>query len=474
MFLANLSLFTLSQGHTWIWDFVFQNAISSACLVVSLWLLSAERVQGWRWVLAAMAAFTAALSFGTGPAVGFLLLPAAWWATAGRQTRSRVALTALWAGMAVLAGWLALRFFVPANANVGTPEGSARVGELVSRPMDVMLYVLALLGLTLGQGTLVEAVDLCVLWGGVLLALFLACAGFALTRRDAALRREAWPWIAMGLWALINAAAICYGRMRALLETALATRYGAFMLFFVLGTFMLAAWVATRSGEGRFARMLRRAAGPGLAVLVVFHLLAWKTGADSLELYRRRLNSERVALTFLHALPPPRGLLWLEAGGTPKLARFLKDHKRLPGVEFVEDAALSRWRMGEDSSDRWANWELARHADGSLEMTGVCGLSKDRYATPDLVVITASAEGTPETIVALTAPRIPDDFFERAFRRNVYHDHYFAWRWVVDRAVLPAASEVKLQAYILDLEKRRVRRIKGEASVGPAVQKAGG
>jgi hypothetical protein len=186
------------------------------------------------------------------------------------------------------------------------------------------------------------------------------------------------------------------------------------------------------------------------------------------------MNSERVALTFMHALPPQRGLLWHEAGGTPKLARFLKDHKRLPGVEFVEDAALSRWRMGEDSSDRWAYWELARHADGSLEMTGVCGLSKDRYATPDLVLVTATAEGTPETIVALTIPQIPDDFFERALRRNVYYGHYFAWRWVVDRAVLPNAKEVKLQAYIFDLSMRRVRRIKGEATISPAVQQAGG
>ena len=140
-------------------------------------------------------------------------------------------------------------------------------------------------------------------------------------------------------------------------------------------------------------------------------------------------------------------------------------------MNFVEDAALSRWRIGENSSDKWAHWELAHYADGSMEMTGVCGLTTDIFETPDLVVVTATASGSPETIVALAAPQIPDDFFERAFRRREHYDHYFAWHWVVDRTALPPGKEVNLQAYILDLSKRKVRHIKGSATVGPELQK---
>jgi hypothetical protein len=475
MFLANLSLFTLAQGHTWIWDFVFQNAISSTCLLVGLWLLSAGRVSPWRWALAAFLAITAAFSFGTGPVVGFLLLPAVWWAGERQDLRHRLLRTSVWALMAILAGWLALRFFVPEGSSVGHPEGAGRVADLFARPFDSALYVFALLGHTLGQGTDIEAVGLCALWGAVLLAVFLACAAIALSPSNAHRRREAWPWIAIGLWPLINAAAICFGRMRALLETALAPRYGAFMLFFVVGTVMLAAWTVYRAEDGRLARLLRAVSGPAIAALVIFHLLAWKAGSDSLEIYRRRMNSERVALTFTNALPPQRQVQWQlnDSDGTAKLARFLHDHDRLPGVSFVEDAALSRWRMGEDSSDKWAHWELARHADGTMEMTGVCGLTKDIFDTPDLVVITATANGRPQKIVALAAPQIPDDFFERAFRRRENYDHYFAWHWVVDRATLPPEGEVELQAYILELAKRKVRHIKGTAKVGPALQKSG-
>ncbi|HSI62633.1 MAG TPA: hypothetical protein VLE43_05925 [Candidatus Saccharimonadia bacterium] len=470
MFLANLSLFTLAQGHSWIWDFVFQNAIPGACLAAALWLLSSDQVKAWRWVMAAFLAVTAAFSFGTGPIVGFLLLPAVWWASESSGPRCRWARVGVWCLMAVAAGWLALKFFVP-GGSVAHPDNAGRIRDLAARPVDSVLYVCALLGHTLGQGTDVEAVDLCVLWGVVLLVVFLACAAFALTRRSAAMRREAWPWIALGLWAGINAMAICFGRMRALLETALAPRYSTFMLFFVLSTVMLAAWTIFRAGDGRLVRVLRAAATPAIAVLVVFNILAWETGSHSLETYRRRMNSEFAALTFTNALPPQREVQWqLDlADGTANLARFLKAHDRLPGVNFVEDAALSRWRTGEDSSDKWAHWELARHDDGTLEMTGVCGLTRDVFLTPDLVVVTAVTDGNPENIVALTAPQIPDDFFESAIRRREHYDHYFAWHWRVDRSVLPVGKEVTLQAYVLDLEKRKVRKIKGIAKLSPEV-----
>jgi hypothetical protein len=298
-----------------------------------------------------------------------------------------------------------------------------------------------------------------------MLLLFALCAVHLLLRRDADLRREVWPWIALGLWPLINAAAICFGRFRALLDTALAPRYGAFMLFFVVATVMLVAWVVMRDGGGRMTRVLRFSVRPAIAVLLVLHLLAWKAGSDSLEIYRRRMCSEYAALAFTNALPPQREVQWQwdQADGTARLVRFLQEHDRLPGVTFVEDALLSRWRIGEDTSEKWAHWELARHDDGSLEMRGVCGLTKELYQTPELVVVTAGAGEEPEKIVALAAPRIPDDFFERSFRRREHYDHYFAWRWTVDRAVLPKAIDTRLQAYVFDSAKRRVRRIKGEA-----------
>lgn len=468
MFLVNLSVFTLAQGHSWIWDFVFQNAIPGACLMTGLWSLSAPAATWWRWSLAAVCGLIAAFSFGTGPAVGFLLLPAVWLATAGHVRARRLQIGALWAAGSAMAAWLALFFFALPGISTGPPEGMRRIGDLLGRPWDTACYILVLLGHTLGQGTVVEPVTMCALWGAVLLVAFLIGSGIVLRRRDAALLRATWPWMAMFLWALLNAAAICVGRLKVSMETALAMRYGAFMLFAVAGVVLLAAHIAAHAlGDGS-RRWIRRVLAPGAAVLVVFQLLAWRAGADSLEVYRHRMDGEKAALAFINVLPMPEAVLWQldDVGGTAKLARFLKEHDRLRDVTFVVDAALSRWHRGSDVSDKWAHWELMRGSGGAWEMQGVCGLSKDLTSMPDLVLVTAAAPGEPEKIIALVPPLLPDDFFEREILRRRYHSHYFSWRWPVDRGALPAKGGAVMRAYAFDAAGRKVRRIWGEAEVG--------
>lgn len=468
LFLVNLSVFTLAQGHTWIWDFVFQNTIAGACLMTGLWSLSAADAKSWRWVLAALSGIIAAFSFGTGPAVGFLLLPAVWLALARHALIRRWQITTLWAAGFALVGWLALKFFVLAGRSAGHPDAMGRVGELVSRPWDTACYILALLGHTLGQGTVFEPVTMCALWGAVLLAAFLICSGVVLSRRDAALLRATWPWMAMFLWALLNAAAICVGRLRVSMETALASRYGAFMLFAVAGVVLLAAHAAMHTGEGVAGRCLRRALAPGAALLVAFHLLAWRAGADSLELYLRRMDGEKAALAFAGVLPLPEAVLWQldYADGTVKLARFLKEHGRLRDVNFVADTALSRWHRSGDVSDKWAHWELMRDSGGTWIMQGVCGLSKDLTSMPDLVLVTAATPEEPEKIIALVPPLLPEDFFDREILRRRHYSHYFSWRWPVEREALPAKGEVTLRAYAFDAVGRKVRLIQGEAKPG--------
>lgn len=464
MFLANLSIFTLAQGHAWIWDFVFQNAIAGACLMTGLWALSAHEPRWWRWMLAALSGFVAAFSFGTGPAVGFLLLPAVWMALGKRILAVRCRVTAFWGAGFALTGWLALRFFVPPGQAVGPSDGLGRVWDLVSRPGETANYVLALLGHTLGQGTVIEPVTLCAGWGAVLLGTFLIGAWAVVRRRDAALWRVSWPWMAMFLWALLNAAAICVGRLRVTLDTALAMRYGAFMWFAVAGVVLLTAQVAIHGGGGMTGRWLRRTLAPGAVLLVSFHLMAWRAGADSIEIARRKMNGERAALVFAGLLPLPASMH--DPAGTANLARFLAEEGRLRDVTFAEDATLARWRRGADVSAKWAHWELMRGSGGTLKLQGVCGLSKDLLTTPDLVLVTALVPDAPERIIALVPPLLPDDFFDRALLRRHFHSHYFSWNWTVDRKALRATGEVTLRAYAFDARERKVRLIQGEARIG--------
>lgn len=465
MLMVNFSVFTLAQGHVWLWDFLFQNAIPGMCLVLGLMLLRSDGVMWWRWLLAATASVVATFSFGTGFAVGILLLPTVWFAARDAGKR-RVLMVAGWFAMSVFAAWLALRFFVPSADSVAVPGGAGgRLDDFITKPWDGATYILALLGHTLGQGTSFEPVTMCAAAGLLLAVFFVASVLVVIAGRDAIMWRAAWPWVAMTLWAALNAVAICLGRWRVSLDTAIAERYGQFMLFMVVGVTMLVMLAA--SVDSSVGRLLKRLLVPAAAVLVLLDLLAWRDGWASLEIFQRTADQQRAAMFFVNALPPQPEVLWQADGsdGTAKLVRFLRESGRLRGVDPVPDAQLSRWRVGGPVSDKWAHWELLRGDGGMMEMRGVAGLSKDLVAMPDLVLVTVSIDSQPERIIALAGPTLPDDFFVRGVRRRQHYEHYFGWRWKVDESLLPKGGEVVLKAYAFNLDDRKLRPIEGRATL---------
>ncbi|MCE9519354.1 MAG: hypothetical protein K8R87_07365, partial [Verrucomicrobia bacterium] len=295
MFLANLSIFTLVQGHAWLWDFIFQNFIPGACLVGGLLVLNHPHVAGWRWFVATLLALMAVFSFGTGFAVGFLLLPALGMALDRRSFSSRVSLMLFWAVMCGAAGWLALNAF-------GHAIGEKSAADLFSRPVASLQYILILLGHTLGRGTVVGPVTLCTVWGAVLLITFIACSWQIFGSRNQALIRQSWPWMVFCLWALFNALAICLGRFRATLDTGLAPRYATFMIFMPLGVLMLVATVRQIRDAGVVGRWIGRAAPFAAVLLLVAHSLSWIAGAHGMELFHRVMESSRTSLQFINVL----------------------------------------------------------------------------------------------------------------------------------------------------------------------------
>lgn len=454
MFLANLSIFSAIQGHAWIWDFTFQNFIPGACLVIGLLLLGSPHVSWWRWALAALLSLVSAFSFGTGFATGFLLLPAVFMALEQKKTSVRVALTLLGAVWCGAAGWLALNAF-------GRAGGSSPAADLFARPGACLQYVLAMLGHTLGRGTAMEPVTLCAVWGVVMLMAFSAVGWVLLRRRDAVLLRQSWPWLAFGFWAMLNAAAICIGRFHASLETGMAQRYGTFMLFMPLGTMMLVATLGTVAATGWWKKL----APVALGVLLVAQSLSWNAGLQGMELFHQKMISRKASLDFINALPPLPSVFWrLELSpDTLRGARYLAENGRLHDVVPFRDAAIESYPVNPEISSKWANWRLVSSALDSQEMRGTCGLSKQLSGMADLVLITATPVGGPEKIIALVPPEPPEDFFEHAARRREFHEHYFGWRWPVDRSLLPSGKDVTLRAYAYDESKRKVRLIPGEA-----------
>lgn len=467
MLLANLSIFTGAQGHTWIWDFVFQNFIPGACLTVGLALLrSAGDWRTWRWLVSLGLSVVAANSFGSGFLVGFLLLPMVGVAMPAEMSNQRkVRVLVVWTVVMVVATWVAHFALHGVSADV-VVEGD--VNEATARPGMAALYVLVLLGHTLGQGSVLEAFEVSMVAGGVLLTVVSVLA-FLLVWK--ARRRDAWraalPWLICVAWAVGNAALICYLRMGSLFETALAPRYATFMLFMVLGVVFLVAAFCFHPDLRGVVRMPEGVLGFAVAVLLAGHFSGWSAGYHSFLLYHQRIVSEIAATDFVRALPINPSIQWDST--KHQLAgwlEFLRSQERLKGVKFVEDVRLSQWRQGSAIPDKFASFSSLHPLGGGRWLArGTCGLTKDRVNLADLILISATVPAGEERFIALTAPVLPEDFHQRMLLRRQFPEHYFAWEVVIDlpqRSQEEGAEQVQLKAYAYDARTRRVRPMPGE------------
>lgn len=463
MFLANLSIFTTTQSVAWVWDFVFQNFFPGTCLVLGFVLLSGARTLWWRWVCAVFLALFSAFSFGTGFAVGFLLWPAVAMALKSRSVTSQVVLNSAWILFSATAGWVALNAF-------GTGERTGLSADAVLlKPLENFYYVLAMLGHTIGRGTVFELVPICAAWGVLLLVIFMGCTTILLARRDIALFRRSWPWIAFCMWTIFNAAMICLGRFERNPETGLSDHYGTFMLFMPLGVIMLVASVIKSDGGGSLAGWMGKMAPAAVATLIFAHILSWNDGLRRMELFHRRMSSKLAAIDFTTALPmTPNVFYRLRYGDrAASMTRFLMERDRLRGVAFARDSLVSSFSQGTSMASKQGSLKVVAGIDGADALQGNYGLTSDPLATPDLVVISVSAPGVAERIVALVIPELPDDFFDRVARRRKYYEHYYGWQWPIDRELLPKEGEVTLRAYAYDRSKRRIRELQREVRLAP-------
>lgn len=467
LLLANLSIFTGAQGHTWIWDFVFQNYIAGACLMGALVLLRpAERWQTWRWVAALGLSVVATNSFGSGFLVGFLLLPMVGVALPAEMSARRKGLVLMvWTVTIGLATWLA-HFALPGvSAEIGA---DASENEAVARPIMALQYVLVLLGHTLGQGSVVEAFQVSMVAGGVLLAIVSALALLLMWKgRRLGAWRAALPWLICVAWAGGNAALICYLRMGSLFETALAPRYATFMLFMVLGVVFLVAAFCYHPELRGLMPVPEGVLGFGVALLLAGHFSGWSAGYHSFLLFHQRMVSETAATDFVRVLPINPAIQWDTA--KPQLAgwlEFLRSQERLKGVKFVEDVRVSQWRQGNSIPEKFASFSSLHPLGGGRWLArGTCGLTKDRVNLADLILISATAPGGEERFIALAAPVLPEDFHQRMLLRRVFPEHYLGWEAVIELSPDTQAETGQIKAYAYDAKTRKVRLMAGAHAV---------
>lgn len=458
MFCANLTIFSAAQGEVWIWDFLFQNFIPGVCLAAGIFVLSSGGLGKGRVVAAALLSVIAAFSFGSGFLVGMLLSVLIWDGMRDKGVARRWLATGVWFAFTIAVAWAAL---------MSSPGVGTRLSVFLDRPGMRLQFILVLLGQMLGEGTMFEPQMLCAVMGGALVTVFIACMVFVFQRRH---QREivsaSLPWIAFCLYGLANAALICAGRMQKSFNTALAERYGTFTLFFVFGTMFLAA-VVMQHGDAcsPFRRWVKRAVVPVLTLFIAAQVLNWDRGGQVMLLWNKRMEQDRARLAFMDVMPADPD--WMTSRQTRpstfRLAKALADQDRLRHVKLAPDKRMASFQRGGKVEKEYARFDKPVLLDDGLwKLGGIGGTSKTTAA--DLIVITAESAGGDEQIIALTAPQLPDTFFEREAQTRKHPEHFLAWSQTVARASLPK-GRLTLRAYIFDQDKQLVRPMDGTHQV---------
>jgi hypothetical protein len=321
----------------------------------------------------------------------------------------------------------------------------------MEQPVLLGQFVLVLLGYLLGNGTTMEPGTLCAVLGLGLVSVLLACV-FRVwqLRKEPGVVQAAMPWLLITLFGLLNAGLISYGRLRASLIAAMAPRYVTFTLFFALGVLLLAAVVALHdkpSGWFRFAA--RRVGFVLLGAFIALHFVNWNHGWQHMKWEHKRMQQDRALLSFAKVLPLDPEVMWQNLDHkdlTTRLALFLHEHDRLKSVRMVKGTAITDFRRGSPLPDKWAWLDTPVVHEGVMDLHGACGVSKDMVSLPELVLITAQAEGAVEQVVSFATPRQPFDFYENEWLRRQHPGHYFGWDRELPVARFPK-GKVTIRAY---------------------------
>lgn len=472
VFLLNLSIFSAAQGHTWVWDFVFQNFIPGTCLALAIWVFDRSWPLAARLSSALLLSAVATFSFGSGFIIGFLLTPCVGLASSEIQKKGRWWWVLGWLAAVTIVAWMALSWLAPAG--VGQSSSGERLGNLFSQPILSAQYILMLLGLTLGLGTDADPYVWCAVFGAALIAASAGSLWWLWTRRRAIFWKEALSPLILLSWALINSGLICLARMNGSLGTAYAHRYGTFSLFFVVGTVWLVSLVAEHRREeprsGGYGQGLLPVA---VTILLVGHFFSWIEGWRQMQVESLRMRQEKAILSIAPAVTPTEEQYWWfqKQGDTVEWARWLESHDHLGKMRFAENPAVASFqRRSMELGGKGVSWSASRSETGEWMIGGICGSERGLLKLPDLVLLSAEGDGKPETFIALARPRLPDDFFNREFRRRQYSEHYLAWetRATVDK--FPSAGDITLRAYTYDVDSGRIRAMAGKVVIPSAMR----
>lgn len=265
--LASQLTFSLAQGYNWTWGSLMPTYLATLATAGVAWTLAGFDGR-WCGVVAMEAlAIAAALSFGAGVTLLFLVPAAVLLAPTAQPWRTRGAQAAVGAGVAGLLTAIYLHGWHPRLGDPAQPFALAKVPQYLQ-------FALAYLGSPTGARDVGESVR----WGTAGVAL-LAAGGGGLWWTSPAHRRALLPWLLLATYTTANAALTAFGRLQNGLHIALIARYAPTTALFPLGALVVGALA--------IAALTRRARGPGITSTL---LLVGALGVAAPEHYRASLD----------------------------------------------------------------------------------------------------------------------------------------------------------------------------------------
>lgn len=475
--LANLLVFTLTQGNAWLWEFVFMNYIPGGCLAAGLVVLRREAFTWTAWAGAMLLGLVAANGCGTGALVWLLLLPLLLMQKPAGAASRRLAIGG-WVLLQLAFLWLAFNGFGLSEGVGGRVSFSDRLGRIGEDFWHTVRHWLTLVGFTLGQGTAVDPVTASRVAGTVLLGLGAAAAlaGARLFRHlpDHRLRHGILSFGAFALYGAGSAVLISLGRMGQSPTTAMHPRYGTFTLFFPLGVLGLCL-IVWQHRDRLSPAWARRAAALGPVLLGAFIALqaaAWVAGGKALAYWHRYYRQDQAVAHFAGRVPVGHTALAHHAQGRlEEVLAFLESRDRLHTVRRHPGQTLEGLTVRSMLSEQRGEANLFRKAGGDgWRVSGRVRLPGSELPPDAVLIVAGGVEPSPgDRLVGLAIPTLPEDFFASLQWRKSYPEHYYGFSLDLEPGAVGdgASGPVRLRAYGFELDSRRIYPFGGDLVPAP-------
>jgi hypothetical protein len=384
---TSLLLFSPAEHQNWLWGFQVCFQLPAACLLAML-LFTHSRKFGPGWSLAVSGALSTVGTFSILP--GLLTWPLGAAAVAfvhGMPTKTTGKAWLCWlAAFAIVVGAYFYGYVHPPN----TPSATATL----LRPYELAIGIAICAGAPFAVG------DHALLSAGVIGFAGLAAFGWTLTvlwrhRNDFGLMARAWPWIIMGFFGVLSAAAIAVGRTGYGFDALMESRYAAMTVWIYVApivlTTILRDWRDVDRPFMRTSTLMLAAAFVAYGTSLPRHIEATRNN------FQERLQS-RAVYTFFTTAPT----------GLPMVPPWLDwDHIKYLLTEIEKEgwrANLSHhveWRTA-DNPCSVGSVEFLTLEDRHVMASGWAYLTHDMRPA-DAVLVTT---GSPPRVLFLQRPLI--------------------------------------------------------------------